>query len=97
MNLAGLAAALALFAAAVGLALAVAWPRDWYYGADREPLVSGVADGTATLGQVNLSLARRAEQNWAENYRTVRRMYGLFAWLCVAVGLQVVAWAVAMI
>ena len=97
MNVAALAAALVLFAASVVLAVAVAWPRDWYFGADREPLVSGVADGTVTLAQVNLSLASRAEQNRTKNYGTIRHMYRLFAVLCAVVGLQVVAWAVAVI
>ena len=97
MNVAALVAALVLFAVSVVLAVAIAWPRDWYFGADRQPLVSRVADGTATLAQVNLSLARRAEQNWTENYGTMRRMYRLFAVLCAAVGLQVVAWAIAVI
>jgi len=50
-----------------------------------------------TLAQVNLSLASRAEQNWTKNYGTTRSMYRLFAVLCAAVGLQVVAWAVAVI
>ena len=97
MNIAGLVAALILFAVSVVLAVAIAWPRDWYFGADREPLVSMVADGKVTIAQVNLSLARRAEQNWTKNYSTVRRMYRLFAVLCMTVGLQVVAWAIAVI
>jgi hypothetical protein len=97
MNVAALVVALVLFAASVVLAVAIAWPRNWYFGADREPLVSRVADGKATLAQVNLSLAQRAEQNWTENYSTMRRMYGLFALLCAAAGLQVVAWAIAVI
>jgi hypothetical protein len=97
MNVAALAVALALFALSVVLALAIAWPRAWYFGADREPLVSRVADGKATLAQINLSLALRAEQNWNENYSTMRSLYRLFAWLCAAVGVQVVAWAIAVI
>jgi hypothetical protein len=97
MNVAALVAALALFAVSVGLAVAIAWPRDWYFGAEREPLLSRVADGTATLAQVNLSLARRAEQNWTSNYGTTMHMYRLFAALCAVVGLQVVAWAFAVI
>ena len=97
MNVVALIAALGVFAVSVFLAVAIAWPRDWYFGADREPLVSGVADGSVTLAQVNLSLARRAEENWNTNYSTVRHMYRLFAALCVAVGLQVVAWAIAVI
>jgi hypothetical protein len=97
MNAVALVVALVAFAASVFLAVAIAWPRDWYFGADREPLVSGVADGTMTLARVNLSLAQRAEQNWTINYRTTRHIYRLFAVLCAAVGLQVVAWAIAVI
>jgi len=48
MNVVALTAALVLFAASVVLAVAVAWPRDWYFGADREPLVSGVSAGLRT-------------------------------------------------
>lgn len=97
VNIGGLVAALVLFAVSVTLAIGIAWPRDWYFGADRTALIAAVADGTTTLAQVNLSLATRAEQNWAENYATVRSLYGLFAVLCAVVGLQVVAWAVAVI
>jgi hypothetical protein len=96
-NVVALVAALVLFGASVILAVAIAWPRDWRFGADRKPLVSGVADGTVTLAQVNLSLAVRAEDNWNKNYSTMRRLYRLFAWLCAVVGLQVVAWAIALI
>jgi hypothetical protein len=81
----------------VGLAIAIAWPRDWYYGADRGPLESGVANGTVTLAQINLSLVDRAEQNWTQNYGTMRVLYRLFAVLCAVIGLQVVAWAIAVI
>jgi hypothetical protein len=97
VNVAALVAALALFAVSVGLAVAIAWPRDWYFGAEREPLVSRVADGTATLAQVNLSLARRAEENWTSNYGATMHMYRLFAALCAVIGLQVMAWAFAVI
>ncbi len=96
-NVVGLIAALVLFGASVVLAVSIAWPREWSFGADRKPLVDGVADGTVTLALVNLSLAVRAEKNWNTNYSTMRRLYRLFAWLCAAVGLQVVAWAIALI
>jgi hypothetical protein len=97
LNVGGLVAALVLFAVSVGLAIAIAWPRDWYYGADRGPLESGVANGTVTLAQINLSLVDRAEQNWTQNYGTMRVLYRLFAVLCAVIGLQVVAWAIAVI
>lgn len=92
---AGLVAALILFAASVGLAVAIAWPRSWEAGADRVPLAEQVADGTATLAQVNYALAWRAEQNWIANNDTLVGMYRLFAILCVLTGAQVVAWAIA--
>jgi hypothetical protein len=97
LNLGGLIAALALFGVSVCLAVAIAWPRHWRFGAAREPLVTGVAEGTVTLAEVNLSLAVRAEQNWTENYQTMRSVYGLFAVLCAMVGLEVAAWAIAVI
>lgn len=97
MNVVALIAALVLFGASVILAVAIGWPRAWYYGANQKPLVDGVADGTVTLAQVNLSLALRAEQNWNENSRVMTLLYQMFAVLCAVVGLQVAAWAFAVI
>jgi hypothetical protein len=97
LNTAGLVAALILFAASVGLAVAIAWPRSWKAGADRLPLAEQVANGTATLAEVNYALTCRAEQNWTANNDTMADMYRLFAILCVLTGAQVVAWAIAVI
>lgn len=97
LNLAGLVAALLLFGLSVVVAVAIAWPRHWYFGVDQTPLVDGVVDGTTTLAEVNLSLAVSAEQNWQKNYQTTGSMYVLFAVLCAVTGLEVVAWALAVI
>lgn len=97
LNTGGLVAALILFAGSVGLAAAIAWPRSWKAGADRLPLAEQVANGTATLAQVNYALAYRADQNWTANNDTMVDMYRLFAILCVLTGLQVAAWAIAVI
>jgi hypothetical protein len=93
----GLISALVLFAAGVSLTVAIVWPRSWLAGTKRLPLAKLVADGEATLAQVNYSLAWRTEQNWAENNNTMANMYRLFAILCVLTGAQVIAWAIAVI
>jgi hypothetical protein len=97
LNISGLAAALTLFGVSVVLAVAIAWPRSWHFGADRDALASQVADGTVTLAQVNYALAWRAEQNWATNEATMAGLFRLFAVLCALIGLLVVAWALAVI
>lgn len=96
-TVAALVAALGLFAGSIILAVMIAWPRTWYDGAYLDALISQVADGTATLAQVNLSLATITEANSAQNQGTLTRMYGLFAVLCLFVGLQVAAWAIAVL
>src|SRR5712692_3168923 len=63
LSVGALVAALVLFAGSVVLAVVIAWPRSWHFGADVSELTSRVADGTATLAQVNLSLAQRADKN----------------------------------
>jgi hypothetical protein len=97
VNLLGLAAALVLFALSVVLAVMIAWPRTWYFSTDRAPVTDRVAEGTVSLVTVNLSLASRAERNWTENQRTMSNLYWLFAVLCGVVGLEVVAWSLAVI
>ena len=97
VNVTGLVAALALFAASIVLSVVISWPRTWLFGAYLEPLITGVGDGAVTLAQVNLSLATLAEANWAKNEVILERLYGIFGALCFVVGLQVAAWAFAVI
>jgi len=87
--------ALVLFAATIVIAVVIAWPRSWYSGAYLDEFISRVADGEATLAQINLSLASRAEENWAKNQSALGGLYPLFAAECVLVGLQVIAWSIA--
>ena len=91
-----LVAALILFSAGVLVAVIIALPRrDWEFGFDLTDLARRVEAGTATLGMVNISLAAQATMSWNANATKLRRLYVLFATLCVLVGLQVIAWALA--
>ena len=91
-----LVGALVLFSAGVLLAVLIALPRrDWEFGFDLADLARRVEAGTASLGVVNISLAAQATASWDVNARRLQRLYWQFAGLCVLVGLQVVAWALA--
>jgi hypothetical protein len=89
--------ALASFVLSVTLVVIIVAPRSWVVGAEPGPLIEGVAAGTVSLAQVNLSLAARAHQNWRRNQRTLTFMFELFTALCVLTGFQVVAWALAIL
>ena len=96
LRVAALAAALVLFSAGVLLAVIVALPRrDWEFGFDLTDLAHRVEAGTASLGVVNISLAAQAATSLDVNSAKLRSLYQLLAALCVLVGLQVVAWALA--
>jgi hypothetical protein len=97
LNTGGLVAALAVFAASVGVAITIAWPRKWIVGTNRAPLITQVADGTLSTAEINYALTSRTEQNWAANQQTLRTLYRLFAILCALTGAQVIAWAIAVI
>ena len=98
LRVAALVVALVLFSAGVLLAVIIALPRrDWHFGFDLTDLTQRVTAGTASLGDVNVSLAARAATNLDVNSAKLRSLYLLFAALCVLVGLQVVAWALAVL
>jgi hypothetical protein len=92
---AALVAALACFGITIGLVVVIAWPRSWYSGVQLDELVTRVADGEASLAQINLTLASRVEENWTANQRTLSSLYPLFGLECLLVGLQVIAWSIA--
>lgn len=95
-RVAALVAALVLFAAGVLVAVIIALPRrDWEFGFDLTDLAQRVERGTATLGMVNISLAAQANMSWNANAGRLQQLYRLFATLCLLVGLQVIAWALA--
>lgn len=91
-------AALALFAASVVLAILVAAPRKgWLFTFKLDALLGLVDDGRAAPMDVTRNLATWAEDARSENTGKLDGMYGMFRWVCVLVGLQVVAWAIAVL
>jgi hypothetical protein len=97
LNTTGLVVALVLFGVSIALAIAIAWPRSWKGGFDNLSLAERVADGTATLAQVNYGLVITGEESWATNHDTLVGMYRLFAVLCTLTGALVVGWALAVV
>lgn len=90
--------ALALFAGSVILAILVAAPRkNWLFTFTLDKLLDRVEAGSAIPGDITLSLAARAEQNRLGNRVKLEPMYAMLGWVCALVGLQVVAWAVAVL
>src|SRR6202042_3684750 len=53
VNTAGLITALVLFVASAVVAIALAWPRDWQAGEERQDIAERVAEGSMTLAEVN--------------------------------------------
>jgi hypothetical protein len=90
--------ALCLFAGSVVLALAVAAPKKkWLFTFKLDKLLDLVREGQATPMDATYNLARWAEDARQLNAAKQQRMYAMFGWVCVLVGLQVVAWAVAVV
>jgi hypothetical protein len=90
--------ALVLFGAGVLLAVAIAWPRRaWAFAFDLAGLIGEVSAGTASVGEVSISLSSVATSSLEANARKLQLLYWLFSALCLVVGLQVVAWALALI
>jgi hypothetical protein len=90
-------AALVLFGVSVVLAVLIGMPKNWLFTFKLDELMNRVEAGTATSGDVNISLAARAEENRRENAGQLEFLYSLFGVACVLVGLQVAAWAIAVI
>jgi hypothetical protein len=98
LRTAGLAGALALFAVSVLLAVAIGWPRKaWEFGMELDKVSAEVSAGKVTLGVVNISLTNAAASSWRANASRLKILYWLFSALCLTVGLQVVAWALALL
>jgi hypothetical protein len=97
-TVAAVTAALVLFAASAVLAIMVAAPRNrWLFTFGLDPLLERVEAGSIQPGDVTVSLAGRAEENRRSNNAKLKPMYTMFGWICALVGLQVVAWAVAVL
>lgn len=92
------AIALLLFAADALLAILIAAPRkQWLFTFGLDPLLDLVEAGSVRPEDITVSLASRAEENRRMNNVKLKPMYTMFGWICALVGLQVIAWAVAVL
>ncbi|HUZ51681.1 MAG TPA: hypothetical protein VMU94_04035 [Streptosporangiaceae bacterium] len=90
--------ALVLFAASVVLAVMVAAPRrDWEFVFQLSALLERVDRFEATPADVTRNFAVWAESAWGNNLRQMQPLYTMFRLVCVLVGLQVIAWALAVL
>jgi hypothetical protein len=90
--------ALVLFAASVVLAVIVAAPRrNWEFTFRLSGLLQRVDAGEAVPADVTRNLAAWSETARFNNAQRMERLYTMFRLVCVLVGLQVVAWAIAVL
>jgi hypothetical protein len=91
--------ALGFFAISVVLAVQIVKPMKhaWRFTYQLRPLVNEVKGGSAMTMDVALSLASHAEQNRHANEEKLEGLHKQFSIVCLLVGLQVVAWAVAVL
>jgi hypothetical protein len=95
-TLAFVIAALALFATSVVLAVIVAAPRrKWEFTFKLDPLLQRVDAGDAVPADITRNLAAWAEVARSNNARQMSSLYSVFRLVCLLVGLQVIAWALA--
>jgi hypothetical protein len=93
-----LTVALVLFAASVIAALVVAAPRKrWIFTFKLQPLVQLVDEGRAQPMDISSNLADWANDALHSNAGKLNWVYTAFGWLCVLVGGQVIAWAIAVL
>jgi hypothetical protein len=91
--------ALFFFGASVLLALLIATPKKnaWRFTFRLSMLINGVLDGTDMTADVALSLANHAEESRMANQQKLECLYFAFRLVCILVGLQVVAWTIAVV
>ena len=89
-------AALVFFGVGVLLSLMILAPKkDWAFTENLQQYFDLLNARTLTPASVSSSLAENFEASRKENKGKIEALYGKFLWVCVLVGLQVVAWAVA--
>lgn len=97
-TLAFVIAALVLFAASVILAILVAAPRGkWEFTFKLDPLLQRVDAGDAVPVDITRNFAAWSEMARSNNARQMMGLYSIFRLVCLLVGLQVVAWALAIL
>jgi hypothetical protein len=89
--------ALCLFAASVVLAAWVVRPAKWRFTYPLQPLINEAQARSARPMDVALSLTHHAEQNRKKNEKRLEGLHMRFSLICLLIGLQVVAWAIAVI
>jgi hypothetical protein len=98
---AGIAAviALGLFAICVVLAVQIVMPMKhaWRFTSPLRVLVKEVGAGSVLPMDVALTLANHAEESRKENEAKLESLHKQFSGMCVLVGLQVVAWSLAVL
>lgn len=89
-------AALVLFGISVVLALLIVAPkRKWEFTFELDRMIELVDRRVAKPEYVTRNLAAWAEIAWERNQHKLDDMYVWFGRMCLLVGLQVVAWAIA--
>lgn len=90
--------ALVLFAVSVIQVLRIVAPKKtWVFPFELNAPINVVVERKISPGGVALSLAKAAETNRKTNQDELHNMYAIFTTACLLVGLQVVAWAIAVL
>lgn len=87
-----------LFAAAAGVAIYSIWPHDFAFGHNLDPWIKEMGDGEDfDVTEFAFNVGRDFTTAKKANEMTIRRLYNALSMLCVLLGLQVLAWGVAVI
>jgi hypothetical protein len=90
--------ALVFFGIGVMLSLVILAPKkSWAFTENLQKYFDLFKAGTLNPASVSSSLAENFEASRKENKVRIEDLYCKFLWVCVLVGLQVVAWAIAAI
>ena len=95
--LAAISVALALFASSALLSVKIMMLKGLGVGVDTGALVARLEEGTAasTPYGMNYTLAKRYQDGYDRNVPVVERLNTQYMALCLLVGAQVIAWAIA--
>lgn len=91
-------AALVLFAATAGLAIAIVWPRTWTFAHALDDVIDKV-ERQVPVGADDLSYtwAKDFEKWRGTNQAAFDRLMCWFSWSCALSALQVIAWGLAIL
>jgi hypothetical protein len=93
-----LAAAFVLFALTVLVCVFILWPRGWNFSHSLAKWVNEDEEGAPPdPWKITANLAANFEAFRDSNESKLERLYRWFAWACLFLGLQVLAWAVVVV